>query len=292
METIGVIGCGLMGRGIVRNLMKSSYRVLIYDIDKEAVQSLVNDGAEAYAGLTEMAVEVDYLILSLPSPELVKKTLVEEGVIDSMRAGTKVMDMSTNDVEVTKWLYEYAETRGIDFFDCPLSGGPAGSEDGKLTIMVGGYDKLFPSLLPVLNSIGKHIEYIGPSGAGQTVKLCHNMVVGGVITLLSETFLTGERSGVSKDKIASILQNGSAQTKVMEVFGQNILDGTFDDVNFSLTNMLKDIDLYRNLAEAQFIPTYVSQPIDQLYRISNHKGRGKQDSSAVYNTLADIGKKG
>lgn len=292
MESIGVIGCGMMGRGIVKNLMKNNYRVLIYDIDREAVENLVNEGAVATISLPDMAAEVDYLILSLPSPDLIRKTLVDEGVINAMRTGTKIMDMSTNDVEVTRQLHEYAAAKGIDFFDCPLSGGPAGAEDGKLTIMVGGYGNGFPSLLPVLNSIGEHIEYIGPSGTGQTVKLCHNMVVGGVITLLSEAFLTGERSGVSKEKIASILQKGSAQTKVMEVFGQNILDETFGDVNFSLTNMLKDINLYRNLAEAQFIPTYVSQPVDQLYRVAHHKGRGKQDSSAVYNTLAEIGNEG
>ncbi|WP_246202594.1 NAD(P)-dependent oxidoreductase [Virgibacillus doumboii] len=288
---MGVVGCGLMGHGIAKNLLKNNYTVMVYDIDQTAVKRLESIGAIGASSVKMMAKEIDCLILSLPTPELVRKTLLGDGTINGMRAGTNILDMSTNDVEVTRELHNYAKEYEIDFFDCPLSGGPAGAEAGSLTIMVGGNEAAYSAILPVLNAIGDHIDFVGPSGAGQTVKLCHNMVVGGVITLLSEAFLTGEKAGVTKEKVASILQKGSAQTKVMEVFGQNILNGSFEDVKFSLANMTKDIHLYRNLAETQQIPTYVSQPVDQLYQMAKEKGRGGEDSSTIYNVLAEMGGK-
>lgn len=115
------------------------------------------------------------------------------------------------------------------------------------------------------------------------------MVVGGVITLLGEAFLTGEKAGVSKEKLASILENGSANTRVMDVFGVNILNNSFYDIKFSLENMNKDIDLYRNLAENNQIPTFASQSVTQLFQLANNKGKGTKDSTAVYEVLEELG---
>jgi len=290
LKTVGVVGCGLMGQGIARNLLRHNYIVYVYDINKEKIKNLVNEGAREIESVSEMGKEVSFLILSLPSPELIKKTLLEQhgGAINFLQPGSYILDMSTNDAKTTRELHANAKSKGIEFFDCPLSGGPSGAEEGSLTVMVGGDKKVFPSILPVLKAVGQHIEYIGNSGSGQVVKLCHNMVVGGVITLLSETLLTGEKAGVPKEKIASILQKGSGQTKVMEVFGTNILNDTFHEVKFSLSNMNKDMNLYRNLAEDFKVPTFSSQTIHQLYQIAEHKGKGQSDSSAIYEILVDI----
>nr|WP_257349987.1 NAD-binding protein [Pseudalkalibacillus decolorationis] len=132
------------------------------------------------------------------------------------------------------------------------------------------------------------MKYVGTSGAGQTVKLCHNMVVGGIITLLSEAFLTGEKAGVSKEKLASILQKGSAHTRVMDVFGGNIVDQTFENIKFSLANMKKDIHLYRKLAEEHQISTFSSQSVHQLFHLAHYQGKGNLDSSAIYEVFAEL----
>ncbi|MEC5424332.1 NAD(P)-dependent oxidoreductase [Virgibacillus sp. C22-A2] len=289
MRNIGVVGCGLMGRGIVKNLLENNYKVSIYDIDKAAVGRLEEMGATASASVKSMAKEIDCLILSLPSPALVQKTLLEDGAINELKAGSTVLDMSTNDVEITRNLAQHAKKSGIELFDCPLSGGPAGAENGTLTIMVGGNAKAFTGIVPVLKAVGEHIEYVGPSGAGQAVKLCHNMIVGGVITLLSEALLTGEKAGVPKAKVASILQKGSAHTRVMDVFGSNILEDNFSDIKFSLANMTKDIQLYRNLAERELIPTFASQPSHQIYQLAANKGKGALDATAIYEMLDEWG---
>ncbi|QCR33527.1 NAD(P)-dependent oxidoreductase [Lysinibacillus sp. SGAir0095] len=290
MATVGVIGCGLMGSGIAKNLLKNNYDVFVYDINEDAVRNLVNHGAVAASKPEELASQVDYLILSLTSPELVKEIVLNEdrGVLYRMNQGKFILDMSTNDVNLTRQIHEMAQARGVEFYDCPLSGGPDGANNGTLTIMIGGNEEKLDEILPVLKAIGKHIEYLGESGAGQTVKLCHNMVVAGVISLVSEAFLTGEKAGVSKEKLASILQKGSGQTRAMDVFGVNILDQSFGNVKFSLANMTKDIHLYRNLAEDHQVSTLVSEMTHQLFTLGRNKGKGNLDSSAVYEVLAEM----
>lgn len=290
MTAVGIIGCGLMGSGIAKNLLKNHYKVHVFDINEAAVKNLVDHGAIAAATPSDMTSEIDFLIVSLTSPDIIKDTLLHEqnGVLFKMKKGSFILDMSTNDVQLTREIHKTAEENGIQFYDCPLSGGPEGAANGTLTIMVGGSEDHYPTILPVLQAVGKHIEYVGKSGAGQTVKLCHNMVVAGVITLLSEAFLTGERAGVSKEKLAGILQKGSGQTRAMDVFGVNILEESFDNVKFSLANMTKDIHLYRELAENSQVSTFVSDMTHQLFHLGKNKGKGQQDSSAVYTVLKEM----
>jgi 3-hydroxyisobutyrate dehydrogenase len=290
MTAVGIIGCGLMGSGIAKNLLKNHYKVHVFDINETAVKNLVDHGAIAATTPSEMASEIDFLIVSLTSPDIIKDTLLHEqkGVLFKMKKGSFILDMSTNDVQLTREIHKTAEENGIQFYDCPLSGGPEGAANGTLTIMVGGNEDHYPTILPVLQAVGKHIEYVGKSGAGQTVKLCHNMVVAGVITLLSEAFLTGERAGVTKETLAGILQKGSGQTRAMDVFGVNILDESFDNVKFSLANMTKDIHLYRELAENSQVSTFVSDMTHQLFHLGKNKGMGQQDSSAVYTVLKEL----
>lgn len=290
MTTVGVIGCGLMGSGITKNLIKNNYNVHVFDINEVAVKELVDHGAIPTKKPDVIAGEVDCLILSLTSPEIIKNTLLNEqdGVLFKMKKGSFILDMSTNDVKLTREIHQVAQEYGIEFYDCPLSGGPEGAANGTLTIMVGGSEEQYPTILPILEAVGKHIEYVGKSGGGQTVKLCHNMVVAGVIALLSEAFLTGEKSGVSKEKLAGILQKGSGQTRAMDVFGVNILDESFDNVKFSLANMTKDVHLYRELAENSQVSTFVSDITHQLFHLGKNKGKGKQDSSVVYSVLKEL----
>lgn len=288
MQAIGIVGCGLMGCGIATNLVRKGYEVTVYDTNPEAVERVVKEGANSASSVPELAKSSNVLILSLPSTDLVEKVLVDgiEGALQHLKLGSAVLDMSTNDVARTRRLEEAAGVVGVDYFDCPVSGGPGGASSGALTIMVGGSEEKFSQVSSVLQSMGGHVEYMGPSGAGQIVKLCNNMVVGGIISLLGEALLTGERAGLSKEKLAELFQKGSGQTKVMDVFGQNIIHGTFDDVTFSLANMLKDLSLYRTLANAEGVPTAISNAAYELFTRASEEGADERDSTAVAELLA------
>lgn len=284
MKQIGVIGCGLMGKGMIINLLKNNYKVIIYDVNEKAMIPLVEKGAIQAKTVASLAKNVDVLLLSLPSPEIIKQLLLNE-VFPAMQEKSFILDMSTNDVEVTRQLANQAKKYGITFFDCPLSGGPIGAKEGTLSIMVGGDKQVYPKIVPVLETFGKNIEYIGENGAGQIVKLCNNMVVGGIISLLSEVLKVGEGLGIEKEKIAELMQKGSAQNKVMDVFGTSILKEEFDDVTFSLANMVKDIRLYEHMAQQTNITSNISRAVQQLFELASKEGKETSDATVVYEMI-------
>lgn len=286
MDKVGVIGCGAMGKGMIKNLVKNGYHVFAYDVNPASMAAVEKLGAQSKHSISEVVKEVKYLLTSLPTPSILEEALIgEAGALHVMEQGTYVLDMSTTDVETTRRLFKCAQEKGIVFFDCPVSGGPQGAEMGTLTIMVGGDGEQCRNVRHILQAIGKEIRYIGESGSGQVVKLCNNMVVAGITVLLSETFLTGVKAGVNVYKIAEIMQIGSAQNKVLSVFGPNLIEDTHDNVIFTLNHMAKDIELYMDLAKQGEIPSSLSSVVHQLFQIAKRDGKGELDTTAVSQVL-------
>ncbi|TCT26490.1 3-hydroxyisobutyrate dehydrogenase [Melghiribacillus thermohalophilus] len=290
MKHVGVIGCGAMGRGMVKNLSRHGYSVHVYDVQEKALNEAEQLGGIPEKDVPSIARQAEVLILSLPTTELVENALTREkdGAFHYLKEGSYVLDMSTTDVMATKKLHKQAQEKGIFFFDCPVSGGPEGADSGNLTIMAGGNPDHFNAIKPVLHAMGKEIDYLGDAGAGQTTKLCCNLVVAGIVLLLSESLLTGTKSGVPAQKIADIMQKGSAQNRVLSIFGPNILKGSHDEVKFLLKHMTKDIQLYMNLAKEHKIPAFLGSTIQLLYDIANHQGKGGLDTSGVSQVLEDL----
>ncbi|MBB4823287.1 3-hydroxyisobutyrate dehydrogenase-like beta-hydroxyacid dehydrogenase [Sporosarcina luteola] len=276
---IRMIGCGAMGAGMVKNLLKSGFEVTTFDPHPVKQDEMKKLGASPASSLMEDALTIDAILLSLPTSSLVEETIM--AIVPLLKKGTFILDMSTTDVAVTKRLFQTAQDAGIHYLDCPVSNGPAGANEGTLTIMVGGEEHAFHSVLPVLESIGKEIRYIGPSGSGQVVKLCNNMMVAGIMVLLSETLLTGAKNGVDPKKIAELMSIGSAQNKVLTVFGPNLLNDTHDDVKFFLGHMTKDINLYSAMSREVHSPALLSSIVEQLYEVAKAQGKSHLDTSAV-----------
>ena len=289
MSIVGVLGCGAMGKGMIKNLLRNGFEVLVYDVETEAAQSVKMLGATPMTSIQSVAEKSSYLLTSLPSPHSVEEALIGgNGAVHCMEHGSFILDMSTTDVDTTRKIYAKAKSKGVFFFDCPVSGGPDGAQSGELTIMVGGDLDRFEHIELILTAIGKEIEYIGETGSGQAVKLCNNMVVAGLVVLLSETFLTGVKAGVPVDKIAELMQKGSAQNKVLSVFGPNLMYGTHENVKFLLSHMTKDVNLYLKLAKQEKVPTFLGSIINQLFEIANNNGKGGLDTSAVSQVLEKL----
>lgn len=286
MRNIGIIGCGLMGSGIAGNYLKNKDTVYVYDINASAVEALREKGAKAAASIQELAGVSDFVILSLASPELIR-TIVsgEAGLIDHMKPGSFILDMSTNDVAYTREVHEAAAAEDIHFFDCPLSGGPDGAVRGELTVMAGGDAVQFEAVKPVLDVIGKNIQYVGESGSGQVAKLCNNMVVAGIISLIGEAFAVGRENGVDERTLSGIFQNGSAASKVMDVFGVNMLDESYDNVKFSLDNLKKDTGLYKKLKDSGSVGDALSDEVNNLVENCARQGFGDMDSSVIHHII-------
>ena len=161
---IRMIGCGAMGAGMVKNLVKNGYDVTTYDPDSTKQEQMMELGATPVSSSAYGLSSIDIVLLSLPTSTLVKDTLIgSNGILHHLKNDSFILDMSTTDVGVTKQLAETAAAKSIHYLDCPVSNGPVGANDGTLTIMVGGEEDAFLFVLPVLESIGKEIRYIGPS---------------------------------------------------------------------------------------------------------------------------------
>ena len=284
---IGLIGCGAMGQGIARNLLKAGHNVFVHDDMSKSRELLESEGAE-FVDIKTITTNVQHIFLSLPSTQILENTLLgDEGVLKNLPKDSMIFDLGTTDVERTQMIHEKAETEGIYYLDCPVSGGPAGANDGTLTILVGGSGDIFPDARAILENVGEKIVHVGASGTGQAVKLCNNMIVAGITALLSETMVTANDYGVSNKQLADIIQQSSGQNKVLDVFGENLINEDFDNILFFLGHMSKDLELYMNLSKESKTPQYVSSIVSQLYRSALQQGKGTLDSTAVYSVISE-----
>lgn len=288
MKTVGIIGCGAMGKGIVKNFLKNGYKVYVYDLNEQALKRIAEKGAIIAHSPKEVAMNVNIVITSLPTPSIVKETFIgKNGIFTYLEKESIVIDMSTVDSETAEGLGQKAEEKNILFFDCPVSGGPSGANDGTLTIMVGGKRDSFPKLDPILKVVGEHIFYLGKNGAGQAAKLCHNMIVASTIVSLGEAFTVASRAGLELEQLAEVMRKGSA-TRILDVFGENILKGEYENVLFSLEHMLKDVSLYGETAKTMKVPSFIGSVVQGLFEIAKEKGKGKLDTSAVCEVIGEL----
>lgn len=284
---IGLIGCGAMGQGIARNLLKAGHKVFIHDDMSKSRELLESEGAE-FVEIKTVATNVAHLFLSLPSTQILEDALLGAGgALQHLPKDSIVFDLGTTDVETTRMIHEKAEAEGVYYLDCPVSGGPAGADAGTLTILVGGDGNVFPKAKTILEDVGEKIVHVGASGTGQAVKLCNNMIVAGITALLSETMVTANEYGVSNKQLADIVQQSSGQNKVLDVFGPNLINEEFENILFFLGHMSKDLELYMNLSKESKTPQYVSSIVNQLYRSALKQGKGTLDSTAVYSVISE-----
>ncbi len=228
METIGFIGLGIMGKPMSQNLIKAGYTLVVYDIVKESVNEIAGAGATAVASSLEVAQKSDVIITMLPdSPDVEAVVFGDEGVLNGVESGSLFIDMSTIAPATSKKVYEAFQEKGVEALDAPVSGGDVGAKSGSLSIMVGGSDEAFKRALPLFEIMGKNIVHIGDPGAGQVTKAANQIVVALTIQAVAEALTLVKKSGVDIAKVRDALLGGFAQSRILDLHGQRILDRNF-----------------------------------------------------------------
>ncbi len=291
METkpiIGLIGLGIMGRPMARNLMKAGYSLVVHDVTRAAVDELVADGATAGTSPRQVAETTDVLITMLPdSPQVREVYLGPDGAFEALRPGWLAIDMSSIAPSTARELAERATAAEAEMLDAPVSGGDKGAIAGTLSIMVGGTGAAFARALPVFEALGRTIVHVGPAGAGQVVKVCNQVVVAVVIEAVSEALVLGAKAGVDPAKIADVLQGGLAATKVLELRRANMLGGTFAP-GFRVRLHQKDLKNALDLAREIDVALPAAAAVDQLMRAMSAAGRADYDHSGLITMLEDL----
>jgi 2-hydroxy-3-oxopropionate reductase len=291
MTNIAVIGLGIMGLPMAKNLLKAGHAVAGYNRSPERIEQLVAEGGRGAASIADAVADADVIITMVPdSPDVAAVAGGDDGIIANAKAGAIWIDASSIRPDVAQQVAADARAAGLRTLDAPVSGGEQGAIDGVLSIMVGGEASDFEAALPVLQAVGKTIVHVGPSGAGQTVKAANQLIVAVNIQALAEAILFLEAYGVDTDAALQVLGGGLAGSKVLDQKGQKMLDRDFTP-GFRLALHSKDLGIVTGAAREAGIVVPLGAHVAQLVGSTVARGDGGLDHSGLFKlTLAAAGR--
>ncbi len=287
-EKVGFVGLGIMGRPMAKNLIEAGHELVLYNRTKEKAEELAGEGAAVAGSPREVAESSDIVVTMLPdSPDVAAVVAGEDGMLEGIREGSLIVDMSTISPVVARELAGKARERGASMLDAPVSGGDVGARDGTLSIMVGGLEEDFERARPLFEVMGRTVTYVGEAGARQVVKACNQIVVGLTIEAVSEALVLGSKAGVDPARILDVLSGGLAGNKVMEVKRDKFLDHSFDP-GFRVELHRKDLGIALAAGREYGVTLPVTAIVDQMLEALMAKGRGDRDHSAILTFIEDL----
>jgi 2-hydroxy-3-oxopropionate reductase len=287
-DAVGFIGLGIMGRPMAKNLMDAGYELVVHNRSPEKAEELAEEGNATAAGSPrEVAEACDIVITMLPdSPDVEAVVAGEDGVLEGIRDGALLVDMSTISPVVTEELSAKIRKQGASMLDAPVSGGDVGAIEGALSIMVGGSEEDFERARPLFDVMGKVATHVGPTGAGQVVKACNQIVVALTIEAVSEALVLGSRGGVAPEKLVEALSGGLAGSAVMEAKKEKFFSHDFEP-GFRIELHHKDLGIALAAGREYGVALPVTAIVDQMLEALKAKGRGDRDHSALLTLLEE-----
>jgi 2-hydroxy-3-oxopropionate reductase len=289
-ERIGFIGLGIMGKPMVRNLAKAGYQIVAHSRTRSSVDEMVAelDGVTAAGSPREVAEQVKTVITMLPdSPDVEAVVFGEDGLLESMGAGSLLVDMSTIAPATSIAVSAALAGKGASALDAPVSGGDKGAIAGTLSIMVGGSEADFERAKPLFEAMGKTIVHVGDAGAGQTVKACNQVVVAMNYAAVSEALVLGSKAGVAPEKIVEVLNGGLAASRVLEMRGPTMIEHNFAP-GFRVNLHRKDLGIALSTGKEYAVPLPVTALVSQLYDAVATRGGGDLDHSALVTLFENL----
>jgi 2-hydroxy-3-oxopropionate reductase len=289
-DTVGFIGLGLMGRPMAKNLLKAGFAVVAHSRSQGPVDDVVSAGAERARSPAEVARKATRIITMVPdSPDVELVLEGPDGVFNALQRGTILIDMSTIAPAVARRLAAKAASFGATMLDAPVSGGEIGAINASLSIMVGGDAAAFEAVKPILHAMGnpERVVRIGDAGAGQTCKVCNQMVIGGALGAVSEAFALARKANVDPALVRQALLGGFAASRVLEVHGERILNSNWKP-GFRAALYAKDMRIAANTLAEFSTPAPVSTAVHQLVEAQIAAGEGEDDYSAMGRVVARL----
>ena len=288
LKKIGFIGLGIMGKPMVRNLLKAGYTPIVFNRSQSAIDELVSEGATAATSAKEVTEKSDVVITMLPdTPDVEAVVLGENGVLAGAREGLLLIDMSSISPVMTRKIALEAEKKGVKMLDAPVSGGDKGAIAGTLSIMVGGEPEDFERAKPIFEAMGKTIVLCGAIGSGQIVKACNQIVVALVIEAVSEALVLGSKAGVKPEIILQVLSGGLAQNRVMDLRGQTMIEHNFTP-GFKAKLHRKDLNIILQTAQEYGVALPVSEMVEQMFTNLVENGKGDLDHSSLLTVIEEL----
>jgi 2-hydroxy-3-oxopropionate reductase len=282
LRTVGFIGLGTMGQRMAANLIKAGYDLVVHDVVPDAVGKAVAAGASAAASVSEVGKRSDAIVLMLPNtPDVQDVVYGADGLLNHPPAQRLLIDMSTISPVAARQISTDLAVEDVAFLDAPVSGGPVGAQEGSLTIMAGGEAHAFELARPVLEAMGTTITHVGPAGAGQTLKLCNQLICGINIQAICEALALGRAAGIDLQILRQVLMGGSAASWMLDKLGPAMIDGDAQ-AGFRIDLMLKDLKLVQELAFDLSVPLPASALVTTQYIEARAHGEGAHGNQALF----------
>lgn len=243
MKKIGFIGVGIMGKSMVRNLMKAGFELHIYARTKSKVEDVIAEGAVFHESIGACVKDCDAVITIVGFPQDVEEVYFDAGnIIDSAKAGTYLIDMTTTSPQLAEKIYKVGKEKGFHVLDAPVTGGDTGAKAGTLSILVGGDKADYEACMPLFEAMGTNINYQGNAGAGQHCKLANQILIAGALSGVCEALAYVKAKGLDADTVLKSLSSGAAGSAQLTNLGPKIVKEDYAP-GFFMKHFIKDMKL-------------------------------------------------
>jgi len=284
-QTVGFIGLGLMGKPMCGKLIEAGIDLVVTNRSAEPRREIARAGAAAAATPAEVGARADIIIMMVADTAAVESVLCgDQGLLEQVKDGTLIIDMGTTSVLKTRQFNELVASKGGLYVDAPVSGGTIGAESGQLTIMVGGTEEGFEKALPILQILGERITHVGDPGAGQVAKAANQVIVGLNIGAVAEALALAKAAGVEPARVRQALKGGFADSRILEVHGQRMVEGDYR-LGARCTTQRKDMHQAIEFGKTMGLDLPATSLSRELYDQLINQGAADLDHSSLFKLL-------
>ena len=288
---LGFIGIGLMGAPMTLRLLAAGHEVAVWNRNRDKLAPVVAKGARPVDSPAAVARAAEIVMMCVTDQRAVEEVLFgPQGVIQEAKAGKLVVDFSSIAPAAAREFAARLEEKGMGLVDAPVSGGTAGAANGTLAIMAGGRAEHVERVRPVVMQLAARFTRMGESGAGQTTKLCNQIIVGSLIAVIAEAVRLAEAAGVDAKMLPEALKGGFADSAPLQVFGARMAARTFEPSIGAVSIMLKDLENAAAVAKEKTVPLPMARTAAELYRLLTAQGKGEKEISVIIELLAGSSK--
>lgn len=288
---IGFIGAGTMGAPMIRNLRKADFEVSVYVRRSEIEKEMQEAGCSVVHTYGELANSCAAILICVPNDAVVEDIVAgSDGLLASAKSGLIIVDHSTVSPYTSRKLYELSKSRQVSYVDAPISGGPMGAEAGTLSIMAGGDEAAYESILPAFRAMGENVRLLGGSGAGNITKLINQLIIGVTQAALSEGFVLGTKMGVDPRALYDIISTSTGNSAMLHrTVPTCILKRDFSP-KFTIDLLHKDLKLANEMGRVEDVRLLASTLAEQVFQEARNEGHGAKDIAALLLPLEQLSK--
>ncbi len=288
---IGFVGLGIMGKPMAKNLLKAGYELVVFDVVEAPLKEVVAAGAKAATSPSDVASQCEIVITMLPnSPHVKTAVLGKNGVIEGVKAGSIVVDMSSIAPLASREIAAALAAKGVEMLDAPVSGGEPKAVEGTLAIMVGGKQEVFDKVKDILLKMGASAVLCGDIGAGNVTKLANQIIVALNIAAMSEALVLATKAGVDPEKVFDAIKGGLAGSTVLNAKAPMVLQGNYKP-GFRIELHIKDLQNALDTAHEISAPIPLTSQVMEIMQAMKVDGKQTEDHGGLiqfYEKLAGV----